>query len=310
MPQFFNLKNLTPEQKENWEKAIVQYKSVQEKNSNIAFDALTEAEKDALKQNYKISNEKELKELFLNLSNNGGHEKSALFFRLLDGKKPLVYAPPTALSYPWYSIIESNEINHINIFEDIFTLDSLIKNGGINIYQTHWQVLKKVSDTEALITYKNWNKLGFVWRFYSTLVSCKETIGFILSYHNPKLGRITTLEELEQEQLFHVKKKYNNIQLVLDEKYFEQEKKKDIEKYGVGLGSSTIESAKEAALELLNERRSKGLNDYPSDEEIQEQAQKLVQRYLDSDIVVKDGLLYQKTWVLEKVKSSDNIYMD
>lgn len=37
---------------------------------------------------------------------NATREKSALFWRLLNGKEPLPMAPPTNYSYPWYEIIE------------------------------------------------------------------------------------------------------------------------------------------------------------------------------------------------------------
>jgi hypothetical protein len=37
---------------------------------------------------------------------NHTREKSALFWRLLNGKKPLPMPPPTRYSYPWYEIIE------------------------------------------------------------------------------------------------------------------------------------------------------------------------------------------------------------
>jgi hypothetical protein len=35
-----------------------------------------------------------------------GHQKSALFARLLQGKRPFVHPPPRAMSYPWYDLIE------------------------------------------------------------------------------------------------------------------------------------------------------------------------------------------------------------
>ncbi|MHB1641936.1 MAG: hypothetical protein ACYCS8_04675 [Acidithiobacillus sp.] len=37
---------------------------------------------------------------------NATREKSALFWRLLNGKAPLPMPPPTSYSYPWYEIIE------------------------------------------------------------------------------------------------------------------------------------------------------------------------------------------------------------
>jgi hypothetical protein len=81
MPYFFNSDYLTPEQQSRWDSSVKEYERVM--HSNIA--------------RYGISPE---------WLEPVGHPKSALFARLLNGKKALPYPPPKSGGYPCYSLIE------------------------------------------------------------------------------------------------------------------------------------------------------------------------------------------------------------
>jgi hypothetical protein len=82
MPTFFQNKNrLPPELLARWDRAVTEYDRV-------------------LRE---VCGDSETKGLFFY---NATREKSALFWRLLNGKKPLPMPPPTSYSYPWYGIIE------------------------------------------------------------------------------------------------------------------------------------------------------------------------------------------------------------
>ncbi|WP_163058033.1 hypothetical protein [Acidithiobacillus ferrooxidans] len=82
MPTFFqNKDSLPPELLARWDCAVAEYDRV-------------------LRE---VCGESETKGLFFY---NATREKSALFWRLLNGKEPLPMPPPTNYSYPWYEIIE------------------------------------------------------------------------------------------------------------------------------------------------------------------------------------------------------------
>lgn len=84
MPIFFQSKeSLPPELLSRWDSAVVEY------------DQVLQA----------ICGNSETKRLFFY---NATREKSALFWRLLNGKEPLPMPPPTRYSYPWYEIIENH----------------------------------------------------------------------------------------------------------------------------------------------------------------------------------------------------------
>ncbi|MDD2748053.1 MAG: hypothetical protein PHG39_10955 [Acidithiobacillus ferrooxidans] len=82
MPTFFQSKDsLPPELLARWDRAVSEYDRV-------------------LRE---VCGDSETKDLFFY---NAIREKSALFWRLLNGKEPLLMPPPTSYSYPWYEIIE------------------------------------------------------------------------------------------------------------------------------------------------------------------------------------------------------------
>lgn len=317
MHQFFDIKNLTQTQQENWETAKNIYTKIASINVEKEFITLTYKEKIKLKARYKVKDDDQLRDKlyeFSRLMNNNGNEESALFARLLEGKKPLKFRPPTSFGQYWYSVIEENETIELTMFEDSLKINNFIKSNEINIYQNMWKVLKVISDKEALITFGSWEKMGFVWKFYLEKISCEKTTGFICAHHDSKIDRVTTLVQLEKEQMFHVKDRFSKINLVLDNDYAVKEKQLIIEKYGLGFGSGIFSSSLYAGQKLLAERRFQGLADYPTDVEIQIEVDKQVKRYFDRDITSDiNGELYSFTWVLKRVSPvqiGSEIYMD
>ncbi len=83
MPTFFqNKDNLPPELLARWDHAVTEYDRVL----------------------HEVCGDSETKKLFFY---NATREKSALFWRLLNGKEPLPMPPPTCYAYPWYELIEN-----------------------------------------------------------------------------------------------------------------------------------------------------------------------------------------------------------
>ncbi|OFC61806.1 hypothetical protein BAE30_03790 [Acidithiobacillus caldus] len=82
MPHFFRSKESLPEELlARWDHAVAEYDRV-----------LSE-----------LCGDSEPARFFLY---NHTREKSALFWRLLNGKEPLPSPPPTSFSYPWYGVVE------------------------------------------------------------------------------------------------------------------------------------------------------------------------------------------------------------
>jgi hypothetical protein len=71
---------------------------------------------------------------------------SALFSRLLSGKKPLPTPPPTSFSYPWYELLDDGHVESVEVWFD--------EQGGLVINQNgQWQLIEKQSDDEYVIAY-------------------------------------------------------------------------------------------------------------------------------------------------------------
>lgn len=310
MPKFFDKNNLTKEQKSRWDWAVLKYRQIREKNTLSAFEELDENERLNIVQDLQ-----EAREFNGSLTSEILDEKSALFARLLDGKKPLLYPPPCAYSYPWYSVVEDNGPWDLSLetsnLEELFW-ENLSGEQEILIEQTPWKVIRKISNDEVLVTFGKWQDMGFEWRLVRRKKSCKDTVSFICSHHDSKIPRITTYEQLRDEQMYHVIKEYDKIKLVLDND-FKKSYEEDLSlKYGKHFGETFLNSDIKTGEELLKVRREKKLSDYPTIEELVFFTEKRVKEYLSSGYSLDSaGNLYVDVWVLEKVagKVTDDVYM-
>lgn len=161
MPEFFSKSNLTDTQKANWNAAIVEYEHVLESNFERRFAVMTREDRDFFCKQYSATTDEEIKtkmRSFVNLTANPpGHSKSALFARLLDGKPPLPFPPPTSFSYPWYTIIEDNGPHSVRL-GGAPTLASLINGASgasgefsLFINQCDWSVLDANAAARSLL---------------------------------------------------------------------------------------------------------------------------------------------------------------
>lgn len=114
MPTFFDPNRLSPLQQTRWEEACTAYRRVQNDNARRLLDTLEPSARGDLARRFgcPLTDDASLLEI---LTESGGlliggqepgHPKSALFARLLNGRDPLPYPPPTSFSYPWYAVIE------------------------------------------------------------------------------------------------------------------------------------------------------------------------------------------------------------
>lgn len=143
MPKFFDPNNLTQEQKNNWDRAIRDYKKVQQDNIEHKIEHLSQLERDFYKKEGFVTDDQiqqQMRVIMDMTGNKPGHPKSSLFARLLDGKQALPSPPPTSYSYPWYSLIEGDDIHSVCIDTWNNWISSDAKQLKITINQCSWLV--------------------------------------------------------------------------------------------------------------------------------------------------------------------------
>lgn len=313
MNNLFNKNNLTKEQQNRWDWAVCKYREIREQNILKSYEKLNEDE--MLRLMFELNGTKEFKgSLTLGIV----YEKSALFARLLEGKSPFIYPPPCAYSYPWYEVIEENgpwnlSIEAKDIQDLIFETNSNEFETNSNEYQilieqTLWKILEKTSNNELRVTFGKWEDLGFEWILKKTKTPCSETKTFIYCYHKANINRITTYEELKNEQLYHIMKEFDKVKLVLDKNFIDNYKKELCDQYGNNTITETILLSEiELGKEIVNERKALNLSAYPSEEEINKLVYTRTQDYLNNGYSKdNEGNLFVDVWVLKKIKGSVN----
>lgn len=322
MPTFFRTNELTEQQKANWDTAIDKYSKVMRINALRYFKGMSESERKRFMsvginpvKNFTDEDVlQKIQEMLMITGNQPGHEKSALFFRIISGKKLLKNAPPTSYSYPDYEIVESNEARAIPMM-DSFDIKFLIKNKSeytpfehILINQSAWKVLKVVSPKKVSLTHGHWEKEGFVWELELKDITAKESQSAIICHHDPENGKITTYDELVKECHFHALNHFYLIRIAQDENEFKKFQEKESQKYGDNaqlMVANWVKANTEQSLangkKMLEDRFAKGLPAYPTEDEINEYAKQLENNYLRDEYYVKDGLIYQKAWMIKRV---------
>lgn len=306
MLKFFDKQSLTPEQQSRWISAFDKYEQIQKINANNSYLNISEEEKQFFREEYNLSNEEDIA-LYLSqfsfiLGGRAGDEKSALFNRFLEGKKALVYPPPTSMSYPWYSVIEDSGPWEIFFPEKINQLTDIIEDNKITIHQCDWEVSGVTNSKEIILTYPKWRELGFSWKLYEKELSCSATKGFIVSWHNREIHRVTTLQELIKEQEWHTIKHFNNLKLLLDPAFAASYEEDTFSVYGPIFGKGILDNSYAQGKRILEDRRSKNLSDYPSAEEIVEIAKLKTDALLKEEFSVdSEGQLHTRVWLLERL---------
>lgn len=95
-------------------------------------------------------------------------EKSAQFQRLLAGKEPLIYRPPTNHSYPWHEVIEAIQSKHYVQVGNAPSLASILSPGAnsdepiISINGALWSIEETISPDQEFIV--SWGQYPMPWR--------------------------------------------------------------------------------------------------------------------------------------------------
>lgn len=324
MPQFFQKDSLTEKQKQNWDFAISAYEHIMQKNIDVAFNYLTKSDKEELISQFKIqeNNPENLEKLlyekycsfYKNIYNQPGDNKSALFFRLLEGEKPLIYPPPTSMSYPDYSFLESQErIPFAEVNEDIFfKKNEFVKYPHIIINQTPWKVVNKINKNHYEVTFGKWEDEGFLWDVKLVEIHTKECSSFIVSHHDKIIDRITTLKQLEQECIHQTKEHFRSINIYLHTE--EKEKyRQELKHYPSNFVEAFVQQKYDAGKSLLESRIRENKKQFPNDDEIHKYALDMMERnYLKFGYFSKNGDLYKKCWTIQakNFKLEDKHYID
>jgi len=155
MTDFFDPGNLTATQKLRWDYAISEYARVQESNLDARIASLSPEEQASELDRIQSSTGTRpssyrdyLKDISLRNAKGAGNPKSALFWRLLNGKEALASPPPHSFSCPWYEVIEEAGPHPVEISVHQSDL-ALVSSGArdarglfqLSLNQCSWSVL-------------------------------------------------------------------------------------------------------------------------------------------------------------------------
>ena len=79
--------------------------------------------------------------------------KSALFARILEGKRPLPFPPPTRNELPWHELVEGASVTH-HINAEILRDDQGQAIGAIIEGCSEWKIIEEISDCEYLVQHR------------------------------------------------------------------------------------------------------------------------------------------------------------
>lgn len=246
--------------------------------------------------------------------------KSALLNRIADGRLPLVYPPPCSFSYPWYDVIEGDGPWEVQVdagatlgtfLRGMLGQDRLGLARSVSINQSLWRVLRRRNDDCLIVSYGDWRTMGFRWKLQKETIPALSAVKAICSWHDPSLSRITTLNQLQAEQLWHVEERYARLRLAV-----EPVSSESVSGVRSWFEHSMREADAQRAQELVSARRAQGLSDWPTLPERQYEAQQMTEAWLKEGYSVDSaGNLLAVVWRLHRIRPgvdgpANSIYLD
>lgn len=304
MTEFFNKKELTEDQLEKWDYYLDLYEKTLGFNVSRELLNLHADQKEKYLEIFNQISFTGMKKSIELMGEIQGDEKSALFFRLISGKKPFVYRVPLSYGYPDYEIMEITEEKELDL--PVFSLSKMIeKENGIkkiNINQCMWTVLSHTEDY-AEITFGEWKKLGFKWSIQLKDIKAEKSQRAIIAHHDKSIRKITQYDQLVKEADYQVRNRLRAITINTDEKEAlkMQEEYKKYNQYADIMYQQELIRGKD----VLNERRSKNLSDYPTEDEIQEMVKQEIPKYLGKEYYFVENELYLKAWFIDKINNKE-----
>lgn len=294
-----------------WKESCDKYLSIKKATIETWFQNLQETDKQNIVEQFNLSSIEELDEnyhqvgeMFFMTWNNPGDSHSALFKRLLEGKKALINPPPVLFSYPWYEVVESQTpVDCLNFQEN--------NDKTICIGHTKWEIIEKISDIHLIVTHHQWKREGFQWtvRLYDTPISQSKTIlygttmsGTMLFTYKDLYDDVSSMLNFEQN-IYKFKDNEDEAQKIKN-KYLKLYGEKGLVFYNSLLNRLSL------AVENRIAQGKKGLFE---GKELEEEIQKRILQRLGNDMYIKDELIYVKEWKIQRTfpeTLNENFYLD
>lgn len=306
---FFDLKNLSDSQLARWDQATLEYVRIREKNVNDKLLRMTEREKKDLLSMVpnRMFSLRELIELEYARKGGEGSSKSALFARMLDGKKPLMFPPPLYFGFPWYDVFDFSVVEEVSAKIDWASGSPKVLIGG-----HEWKVFRQESECRWLISCGEWSSMDppVVWVLERIRILAKASRFFIPSWHDPSLQRICTLEELKAEVFWNVNQQFKAMEA------FKNASSSDLAlarkgEFGQHLNPSDVHRLRliQQGMEYISMRKRNGLKPIAENSERIKLVNQIFESYFDKNQdegfyeSSDDGELIKVTWNLERLPS-------
>lgn len=266
--------------------------------------------------------------------------KSALLYRIASGRAPLVIPAPTAMSYPWYGVVEEEgpweltmEGENLQKQLDVGAKTAQWANRKgpiILIEQSIWNVVRQIDDVTAEVSWPGWQERGYLWRLSLDVIPATESRKTILPRHNPSLKKITTLVDLQNEQRWDVSRFVAELEESNDPvraaDAIEAGRQKDADArstsgYTGRFSEFSVTHRVEAQQKLIAERIASGKSAIPDEQEQELMFQEHMARYLaPRDVsgfgwysVDQAGGLLAHGWRLHRIAPTippEDLYLD
>lgn len=232
-------------------------------------------------------------------------EKSSLYNRLLNGGKPLIIPPPVSHSYPWYEAVESS--GPIGVIEPADAEEWSEKDGSrerLLIHQCFWDVLERQGERTYIVTYGGWRQMGFTWKLWREDLPAEQATASLCCHHSQEKRSLVTEEDLRQEAEYFTNRWKTGLVDALTAAA--PAEAPPLMGKGLFIDRGAYEQLvrqrehKRAVEELLS-RKEAGLPDLPTDEEMAVKAQENMANRLGDDWFISDGLLYHRSWRLQRI---------
>lgn len=314
MPTFFRKDQLTSKQQANWDAAVAIYESVQKNNLDVFMADLDDATRAIYTSGGVPMNDDQIRERTkMNMQiMSGGFDsgKSALFSRILNGAKPLRFAPPTAMSYPWYQVIESSEPVRAHMVEFATT-----GNGDryVMISQSPWRIVASNPDGSHILTVGRWDTVGMRWKLAQVAKPILEFGPYLACHYDPQIQHISTLEQLSNNERWLQEQRNVVLAAAQDDAAAADYVARKVQKYSQ-FGEAVAQRELTEARTTVQERLQAGLPALLTDEEIAQQAARVVDQWFEDGISVgADGSLLSTSWLLTReppVVADGDLYLD
>lgn len=234
-------------------------------------------------------------------------DKSSLYKRLLSGKPALAIPPPTAFSYPWYSVVESDDPVPLP-FGPTDWKPEWSSRHGVLLQQDVWTRLQGEVTDQIVVTYPGWEELGFSWKVWREDVPAGQTSASIASWHDTTIFKLDTarLVKTECESVASREARWDLMASLHDDSEL---KRLAIEENWMEIDPVVMPAVLDAiSNQVVSEARGRCLSRIESGkppgwsaEELKARADEHMVALLGDDWRIDGELLLHKTWMIQRI---------